>query len=211
VQKNEPETLRKRIKRLLAVERAIDLNMLMSVTNKQGIILSANERFCEISQYDESELVGKSHNIINSGHHPKSFFTDMWKSIAAGKAWRGEIKNKAKDGSYYWVDTVIVPIFDDSEDIIEFLSLRVLITGRKEAELALADAAFTISHKIRQPFVNMQALLTVLLLEEMPFEEMKNMAKLMQFELEKIDALTRRMALDMHNYKTGLNLKEDML
>lgn len=207
----KPDAPKKRIKRLRAFEQAIDLNILMSVTNKQGIILSANKRFCDISQYEESELVGKSHNIINSGYHPKSFFTGMWKAILDGKAWRGEIKNKAKDGSYYWVDTVIVSIFDERKIIQEFISLRVLITDRKEAEIALADAAFTISHKIRQPFVNMQALLTVLLLEDLPFAEMKSMAKLMQQELEKIDALTRQMALDMHSYKTRLDLKDNMM
>jgi len=207
----KPQTLRNRIKRLLAVEQAIDLNILVSVTDKDGIILSANERFCEISQYQEHEIIGKTHNIINSGHHPKSFFNGLWKTISAGKLWRGEIKNKAKDGTFYWVDTVIVPIFDDEDEITEFLALRVLVTGRKEAEIALADAAFAISHKIRQPFVNMQALLTIILLEDLPPGQIRDMARLMQLELDKIDSLTREMAMDMHNYKNRLDIREDKL
>ncbi len=205
------QTPRNRVKKLLAFEQAIDLNILMSVTDKYGIIIAANKKFCEISQYEEHELIGKSHNIINSGYHPKSFFKDMWKTILSRNAWQGEIKNKAKDGSYYWVDTVIVPICDDDNMIEEFLSLRILITNRKEAEIALTETAFIISHKIRQPYVNMQALLTVLMLEDLPKEDIKRMARLMQNELEKIDELTRQMALDLHNYKIKIEAKQNKL
>jgi len=202
----KPPTLRKRIDRLLAFEQAIDLNILLSITDREGTILSANNKFCETSQYTEAELTGKNHNIVNADHHPKSFFAEMWNVLLGGHAWKGEIKNKCKDGTYYWVDAVIVPVTTTGNNISEFLSLSVIISKTKETELALADAAFTLSHKIRQPFVNMQALLTFILLEDMPMDEIKRMAKIMQAELEKIDHLTRQMALDMHNYKIDPHL-----
>lgn len=131
--------------------------------------------------------------------------------MMAGNIWKGEIKNKGKHGEMYWVDTVIVPIPDKQNQITEFLSLGVLISSSRETEFALTDAAFTISHKIRQPFVNMQALLTIILLEDLPVAEIKNLAKIMQAELDKIDALTRQMALDMHYYQTRHKLSSSQL
>ncbi len=119
--------------RLIAFQQAINLSIISSVTDKSGIITSVNKKFCEISQYNEEELIGKSHRIINSGYHTKDFFKEMWMTINSGKSWTGEIRNKAKDGSYYWVETVIVPVFINNV-IEEFLSLRILITSRKEAE-----------------------------------------------------------------------------
>lgn len=192
---------------MFAFQRALDINIIMSVTDRKGIIISVNKRFCEVSQYNEEELVGKSHNVINSGFHSKDFFATLWKVIMSGNVWHGEIKNRAKDGSYYWVDTVIVPVFDNNEKIQQFLSLRVLITDRKEAELALAQATFTLSHKIRHPLVNMQALLTICLQDEISKQELKQMADLMQTELNKMDMLTRQMAADLDNYKKNLSIK----
>jgi len=207
----KPQTLRHRINRLLAFEQAIEHNILLSITNRDGIIMSANKKFCEISKYSEEELVGKNHDVINSGYHPRAFFDDIWHTILTGKTWNGEIKNKSKDGTYYWIDAVIVPVPDDKNYISEFFLLGVVISGSKEAEGALSDAAFIISHKIRQPFVNMQALLTFILLEDLPVAEIKSMAKIMQAELDKIDALTRQMAIDLHNYKTRLALNSSQL
>ena len=198
-----PPTLRNRIKRLLAFEQAIDQNILLSVTDRDGIIVSANKKFCEVSLYTEDALVGKSHNVINSGHHPKSFFTGMWADILSGNTWRGEIRNKAANGSYYWVDMVVVPIYEKGE-IAEFLSLSAVTSNSKEAEIVLSEAAFTISHKIRQPYVNMQALLTLMLIEDFDADKIKSMARVMQAELDKIDGLTRQMAVDLHTYKSKL-------
>lgn len=177
-------TLRSRIKRLLAFEQAIDHNILLSVTDTKGIILSANEKFCKVCGYTQEELTGKSHNIINSGYHDKVFFTNIWSALLEGESWHGEIKNKAASGEFYWVDAVIVPIYENNI-ITEFLSLSTVTSQSKQAELALADAAFTISHKIRQPYVNMQALLTFMLVEDLGKDEIKNMARLMQAELDK--------------------------
>ncbi len=204
-----PEYLRKNIKDLFAVQQAIDVNIIMSVTNKKGIIMAVNKKFCEVSQYEESELVGKSHNVINSGWHNKSFFTEMWKVMHEGKTWHGEIKNKAKDGSYYWVDTVIVPVFDKAGQIQQYLSLRVVITDKKEAEAALTSAVFTVSHQIRHPLVNMQGLVANCSNENASTEEIKQSCDLMKHELDKMDALTRQMAKDLHEYKMRLKFKPD--
>jgi PAS domain S-box-containing protein len=93
-----------------------------------------NEIFCRTAKYTPEELVGRNHRIINSGFHPKSFWKDLWKTISSGKLWRGEIRNKTKDGRYYWVDTIINPVFDPNGQLINYLSIRYEITGRKNTE-----------------------------------------------------------------------------
>lgn len=198
----KPPTLRGRLGRLLAFERAIDLNLLVTVTDRQGIILSANKKFCEVSQYTESELVGKNHSIVNSGYHGQAFFFDMWNLVLGGNTWKGEIKNKSKSGELYWVDAVIVPILNKQQYAMEFLSLGLLISSSRETEFTLTDAAFTVSHKIRQPLSNMQALVSLVLLEEMGIDDIKSMVAMVQAELDKIDLLTRQMVQDMHYYRT---------
>ena len=113
---------------------ALNQSAIVAITDPKGIIISANEYFCKISKYAEHELVGKNHNILNSGYHPKSFFANMWKTINSGNVWNGEICNKAKDGSYYWVKTTIVPFLDDNGKPKKFISIRVDITGQKNFE-----------------------------------------------------------------------------
>ena len=120
---------------LQAYEQAIDENIISSITDINGVIVHANNQFCEVSQYTPSEVIGQNHRIINSGHHSEIFFKDMWKTISRGNVWHNELMNKAKDGSIYWVDTVIVPIKNEFKIITHYLSLRTLITKRKELEL----------------------------------------------------------------------------
>lgn len=107
---------------------------IVSLTDLDGTIIYVNDKFTDISQYSKEELLGKTHRIINSGYHPPEFFNNMWQTISDGKPWRAEIKNKAKDGSYYWVDTVITPVKDENEKPYQYLSIRNLITIQKEHE-----------------------------------------------------------------------------
>ena len=113
---------------------AVDVSSIVALTDRNGIITYANDNFCKISKYSREELVGQNHRILNSGFHSKKFFKEMWKVISSGQAWKGEIQNKAKDGSYYWVFTSIVPIFNNRGKIREFVSIRYDITKEKKTE-----------------------------------------------------------------------------
>lgn len=157
-------------------KEAIEAFSIIAITDVRGNITYANDNFCELSQFSPKELLGQNHRIINSGYHPKSFFKEMWKTIANGKSWRGEIKNQAKDGSFYWVDTVIVPMLDQAGKPYEYFSIRIDITERKKQESRLIrynqllnqqneklkDIKFINSHKLRLPIANILGLSEIL-------------------------------------------------
>lgn len=158
---NEPSSAGqfKTLQLLQAYEHAIDENIISSITDTQGLIVHVNEKFCETSKYSSSELVGQNHRIVNSGFHSKEFFKGMWQTIGQGRVWHDEIRNKAKDGTHYWVDTVIVPVTDSADGRnTHYLSLRTLITERKlleeekEQHLDSLEALLVMtSQRVRRP------------------------------------------------------------
>jgi len=119
---------------LKKVNDALNQSAIVATTNRKGDIISVNDYFCKLSKYSREELIGQNHRILNSGVHSKEFFKNLWKTISKGETWQGEICNRAKDGSLYWVKTTIVPIKDENGNIEQYISIRVDITGQKNYE-----------------------------------------------------------------------------
>ncbi len=133
-QKTAAIELEKSLKTLKDYKYSLDQSAIITFADSKGAIISVNENFCKISGYKQEELIGKNHRIINSNYHSKQFFKELWETIETGKVWRGEVKNKAKDGSFFWVDTTIVPFLNDKNKPIQYLAIRFDITERKNAE-----------------------------------------------------------------------------
>lgn len=151
---------------------ALDEHALVSITDTAGTIIYANDKFCATSKFSRDELVGQNHRIISSGFHEKEVFRNLWKTITSGKPWKGELKNRAKDGTFYWVNTTIIPFLGDNGKPNQFIAIRTNITERKKAEeeiqklnvilqnraLALEAAnqeletfSYSVSHDLRAP------------------------------------------------------------
>lgn len=152
--------------RLLHVyQKAIDMNIICSITDSEGRIIYVNQKFCEISKYSKKELIGQDHNMLKSGFHTKEFYKNMWDTIKLGEIWQGEVKNKAKDGSFFWLDNTIFPVFDKQKSIVQYFSMRLIIDLKKKVEeerieyiKSLEEMISMTSHQVRLPIVNLLGL-----------------------------------------------------
>lgn len=146
-------------KDLSQLRSAIDEAAIVAITDKRGVITYVNQKFCAISKYSEEELVGKTHQIINSHYHSKDFFSAMWNTIKAGVTWEGEIRNRAKDGTFYWVHTTIVPFMDPEGNPEKYVAVRYEITERKLAEdqLRIYAKKLEVSNQELQDFASVAA------------------------------------------------------
>jgi PAS domain S-box-containing protein len=155
------------IRQLSDQKFALDQSSIVAITNADGIITYANDKFCEISGYSRKELLGNTHQILNSNYHDPKFFKQLWETISSGHVWRGEVRNKSKNGNFYWVNTTIVPYLDENSKPYQYLAIRHDITALKKAQetimeqqakiaagskyAALGEMAANLTHEINNP------------------------------------------------------------
>ena len=160
------------VQQLTDIKRALDHAAIVATTDVSGRISYVNDKFCQISGYSRDELLGQDHRIINSGHHPKEFIRELWRTIANGHVWHGEICNRAKDGHLYWVDTTIVPFLNEQAKPYQYIAIRADITARKQAEEQLArqaalaqvgQLAAVVAHEVRNPLAGVKGAIQILM------------------------------------------------
>jgi two-component system sensor kinase FixL len=141
------------------LKSALDEAAIVAITDAKGVITYVNKKFCAISKFSAEELIGKTHQVINSKYHPKEFFHDMWKTISSGKVWEGEIRNRAKDGTIYWVHTTIVPFMDENGRPERYVAVRYEITERvlAQQQLKIHTRKLEISNKELEDFASVAA------------------------------------------------------
>lgn len=196
--------LQQTLKEVLDYKYALDVSSIVAITDRTGKITYVNDNFCRISRFSRHELIGQDHRVINSKTHPKEFFHTMWSTIARGDVWKGEIRNKAKDGTYYWVDTTIIPFVDQHKKPYQFMAIRHDITSRKQAleELTqnnevlhatnseLDRFVYSVSHDLRSPLSSVLGLLTFVEMESKE-SQIIQYASMMRTSIERLDNFIR--------------------
>ncbi|MBU1483371.1 MAG: PAS domain-containing sensor histidine kinase, partial [Bacteroidetes bacterium] len=206
------EEKKKRANKLIIANRelsdykyALDQSAIITITDEKGIITHINDNFCKISKYSAEELIGKDHQIINSGYHPKEFIKGLWTSISNGKIWRGEFKNRAKDGSKYWVNTTIVPFLNEKGKQFQYLAILTDITEQKQLQIQeekliedivrrnknLEQFSYIISHNLRSPVANILGLIALLQEENIPTETIDYINNSINLSANKLDEVIK--------------------
>jgi len=210
---NTKEDLRRLLK---AYKEIIDINAICSVTDPEGKIIYVNDKFCEISKYSREELLGQDHRIVNSNYHPSSMFKELWETIKSGKVWRSDVKSKAKDGTFFWLDSTIVPIHDDNGVITEYFSLRTPIDDRKRIEEEqkeyvknLEKMLFMVSHEVRHPVSQILGIVQILQDYNNVDEECKEFISSLKVSAEDLDIFIKRLSSFMHELRPESEISSD--
>jgi PAS domain S-box-containing protein len=199
--------LQETLKELADIKFALDQSTIVAITDQRGIINYVNDQFCRISKYSRDELLGQDHRIINSGYHPKSFIRELWTTIASGKVWKGDLKNRAKDGSIYWVDTTIVPFLNAEGKPYQYVAIRHDITQLKIAEeqilqqsaelqraaqlSVVGELAAGLAHEIKNPLAGIQGTVDILIRRRDASDPETEALKAIRHEVERIDGTVR--------------------
>jgi PAS domain S-box-containing protein len=201
------ETLERSLKELADIKFALDQSTIVAITDQRGIINYVNDEFCRISKFSRGDLLGQDHRIINSGFHPKDFIRDLWTTIASGKVWKGELKNRASDGTIYWVDTTIVPFLNSDGKPYQYVAIRHDITQlklaedqirRQAAELQRAaqlsligELAAGLAHEIKNPLAGIQGGVDILIRRRDKNDPEREALEGMRHEVQRIDNTVR--------------------
>lgn len=213
---NKSNTRKDLMQLLKAYKEIIDLNVICSVTDPDGKIIYVNDKFCEVSKYSREELIGQDHRIVNSNYHPSSMFKELWETIKSGKVWRSDVKSKAKDGTFFWLDSTIVPIHDENGVITEYFSLRTPIDDRKRIEEEqkeyvknLEKMLFMVSHEVRHPVSQILGIVQILQEQDNMDAESSELISNLKISAADLDMFIKKLSSFMNELRPESEISSD--